>query len=82
MATATATKAETKTEPCPGTNWPAVARDLRAIVDPQFVIEDRETLRPYECDGLSMYRELPRLVVLPDTVEQVQAVLVQVSPGG
>lgn len=75
MATATATKAETKTEPCPGTNWPAVARDLRAVVDPQFVIEDRETLAPYECDGLSMYRELPRLVVLPDTVEQAQAVL-------
>lgn len=32
-------------------------------------------LRVYECDALSAYRHLPALVVLPETVEQVQAVL-------
>jgi glycolate oxidase len=36
---------------------------------------DAEDLRPYECDGLSAYRELPWIVALPETVEQVQAVL-------
>jgi glycolate oxidase len=56
-------------------NWQQVARDLRAIVDTRFVIDDRETLRPYECDGLSVYREMPRLVVIPDSVEEVCAVM-------
>ena len=32
-------------------------------------------MRPYECDGLSAYRQLPALVCLPDSVEQVQAVM-------
>ncbi len=36
---------------------------------------DKEDLHPYECDGLSVYRELPLAVCLPDTVEQVQAIL-------
>ncbi|BBA32559.1 glycolate oxidase subunit GlcD [Methylocaldum marinum] len=36
---------------------------------------DPEDLRPYECDGLSAYRELPWIVALPKTIEQVQAVL-------
>ena len=53
----------------------ALARRLREIVAPEYVIEDAETQRPYECDGLSIYRELPLLVVLPATVEQVQAVM-------
>ena len=56
-------------------NWQQVARDLRAIVDTRFVIDDRETLRPYECDGLSVYREMPRLVVIPDSVDEVCSVM-------
>ena len=32
-------------------------------------------MRPYECDGLSAYRQLPLLVVLPRTVPEVQRVL-------
>ncbi|GAA0790325.1 FAD-linked oxidase C-terminal domain-containing protein [Marinobacterium sediminicola] len=54
-------------------------RDLverfRAFIEPEYVISDDETLRPYECDGLSMYCEMPLLVVLPGTVEQAQQVL-------
>jgi len=56
-------------------NWHQVASELRAMVDTRFVIDDRETLRPYECDGLSVYREMPRLVVIPDSVEEVCAVM-------
>ena len=52
----------------------ALAEQFRAFIDPDFVITDDETLRPYECDGLAMYREMPMLVVLPETVEQVQRV--------
>ena len=39
------------------------------------VITAAEELRPYECDALSAYRQLPMVVVIPDTLEQVQTVL-------
>ena len=52
-----------------------LADEFRSFIDPQFVITDDETLRPYECDGLAMYREMPMLVVLPETVQQVQRVM-------
>ncbi len=32
-------------------------------------------MAPYECDGLSAYKQMPQLVVLPENVEQVQAVM-------
>ena len=41
----------------------------------ESVLADEESLRPYECDGLSAYRRLPLAVVLPDTVAQVQEVV-------
>ncbi len=52
-----------------------LAELFREFIDPDYVIADEETQRPYECDGLSMYCEMPLLVVLPETVEQVQQVL-------
>ena len=48
---------------------------LRAIVPGEGVIDAEEERRAYECDGLSAYRQLPMVVVLPSTVEQVSAVL-------
>ena len=38
-------------------------------------MSEEDSLRPYECDGLSAYRQLPRLVVLPETLEQIQAIM-------
>ncbi len=52
-----------------------LAEQFRGFIDPDCVITDDETLKPYECDGMSMYCEMPMLVVLPDTVEQVQRVM-------
>ncbi|HSR63046.1 MAG TPA: FAD-linked oxidase C-terminal domain-containing protein [Gammaproteobacteria bacterium] len=48
---------------------------LQQILPDEAIIHDEESLRVYECDGLSAYRQLPRYVVLPTTVEQVQAIL-------
>jgi len=48
---------------------------LRAIVPGEGVIEDAESLRPYESDGLTAYRQPPLVVVLPETTAQVSAVL-------
>ncbi|HHJ13628.1 MAG TPA: FAD-binding protein, partial [Gammaproteobacteria bacterium] len=38
--------------------------------------------RPYECDGLSAYRRLPWLVLLPETVPQIQRILRQCHDRG
>ncbi|MEE8514695.1 MAG: FAD-linked oxidase C-terminal domain-containing protein [Gammaproteobacteria bacterium] len=48
---------------------------LRRILPAEAVIADEESLRAYECDGLSAYRALPGVVVLPDTIAQVQQIL-------
>lgn len=53
----------------------ALARALRQWLPDDAVLDQPEQLRPYECDGLSAYRRLPLVVVLPETVEQVQAVM-------
>ena len=52
-----------------------IAAALRAIVPGEGVIQDEEELRPYETDGLTAYRQLPLLVVLPETTDQVSRVL-------
>ena len=48
---------------------------LRAIVPGEGVIATEREMRPYEADGLTAYRQLPMVVVLPDTTEQVSRVL-------
>ena len=48
---------------------------LRKIVPGEGVIVDEDELRVYECDGLSAYRQLPLIVVLPETTAQVSAIL-------
>lgn len=48
---------------------------MRAIVPGEGVIDDADALRPWESDGLTAYRQPPMLVVLPETVEQVSAIL-------
>jgi len=48
---------------------------MRAIVPGEGVIDDLDALRPYESDALTAYRQIPLVVVLPETREQVAAVL-------
>ena len=50
-------------------------RKLRKLLPPEAVLTDKEDLRPFECDGLSVYRRLPLVVVLPETIAQVQAIM-------
>ena len=52
-----------------------LAAELRRELPGEAVIVDENVRRSYECDGLSGYREVPGLVVLPETVAQVQAVM-------
>jgi glycolate dehydrogenase FAD-linked subunit len=52
-----------------------IARALSAIVPGEGVITGEREMRPYESDGLTAYRQLPFVVVLPGTTEQVAQVL-------
>jgi glycolate oxidase len=52
-----------------------VAGALRAVLPERCVLHDPEDTRPYECDGLAAYRQLPMIVTLPDNEEQVLAIL-------
>ena len=48
---------------------------LRRIVPGEGVIAEEEELRAYECDGLTAYRQLPMIVVLPKTTQQISDIL-------
>jgi glycolate oxidase len=48
---------------------------LRLALPEHAVLHRVEDTRPYECDGLSMFRTLPMIVALPDTERQVIDVL-------
>ena len=53
----------------------ALVNEFRSFLDADAVLHDAERLKPYECDGLTAYRQTPLIVVLPETIEQVQRVL-------
>ncbi|MBL8497198.1 FAD-binding protein [Nitrosomonas sp. JL21] len=48
---------------------------LRSFLPPEAVLHETEDLKPYECDGLSAYRQLPMIVALPHTEEHIVKVL-------
>ncbi|HET6828190.1 MAG TPA: FAD-linked oxidase C-terminal domain-containing protein [Ramlibacter sp.] len=52
-----------------------VVAALAAVLPPDCLLWQAEDTTPYECDGLTAYRERPLVVALPETEEQVQAVL-------
>ncbi|OYX68120.1 MAG: FAD-binding oxidoreductase, partial [Rhizobiales bacterium 32-66-11] len=56
-------------------NREAIIADLRAIVPGEGVIAHEKEMRPYESDGVTAYKNLPLVVVLPSTTEQVSRVL-------
>ena len=58
-----------------GTKLGLLAAEVRTLLGPNAVITDRQRLRTYECDGLAQYRVVPGLVVLPESAEQVAAVV-------
>jgi len=54
---------------------PQTLKQLRAILGPDGLVSSSEELRTYECDGLTNFRVIPDAVALPDSTEQVQAVV-------
>ena len=56
-------------------NRGALIGELKTILPDECVIVDEGALRVYESDALTAYRQLPMLVVLPETTAQVATVL-------
>src|SRR5256885_1222043 len=56
-----------------------IAVALRSFLPEDCVLSREEERRPYECDALTVFRQLPRLVVLPRTESQLQQVLLTCS---
>jgi glycolate dehydrogenase FAD-linked subunit len=54
---------------------PTVQAQLAAVLAPSALLTEPEDTRPYECDGLTLFRERPAAVVLPDTEAQVVEIL-------
>ena len=52
-----------------------VVRALAAFLPERALLHAREDALPYECDGLSAYRQVPMVVALPADEEQVQRIL-------
>ena len=52
-----------------------VVQALRQVLPEHAILFTAEDTTPYECDGLTAYRERPLVVALPETAYQVQAVL-------
>jgi glycolate oxidase len=52
-----------------------VVSALRAFLPEAAVLCDLEDVRPYECDGLTAFRQVPMVVALPETEEQVCRIL-------
>ncbi len=52
-----------------------VVQALQQALPPQALLWHAEDTTPYECDGLTAYRQRPLAVCLPETEAQVQAVL-------
>jgi len=50
-------------------------RELQSVLPPESLLVTPEQTAPFECDGLTVFRQLPLAVVLPETENQVQRVL-------
>lgn len=56
-------------------DWSLIRRRLQDIVGADGVVQRKEEILTYECDGLTGYRERPALVVLPRTTAEIAAIL-------
>src|SRR5690606_14031645 len=52
-----------------------IVADMRQIVPGEGVVDATNEMRAFETDGLTAYRQLPLVVVLPETVAQVSKIL-------
>lgn len=52
-----------------------IVADMRIIVPGEGVVDTENEMRAFESDGLTAYRQMPLVVVLPETTAQVSRIL-------
>ena len=52
-----------------------LAAKFREFIDDCHIVTAEESKRPFECDGLSVYKQMPGLVVMPSSTDEVQEVM-------
>ena len=52
-----------------------IVLELETALGPEKVVSKPHQLKPFECDGLTARKAMPYVVVLPETLEEIQAVL-------
>jgi len=55
---------------------------LRDVLPAEAVLDSDEAIAPFECDGLSAYRQRPAAVVLPESTDQIQTLLRRMNDMG
>ncbi len=53
----------------------SILRQLGQVLPEKGLLHQLEDLKPYECDALSAYHAVPLAVAIPDTIEEIRAVL-------
>jgi glycolate oxidase len=61
---------------------PALVSALRAVVGDRGLVEGRTSLKTYECDGYTLERSAPDLVVLPRTTDEASRVITLLAEAG
>src|SRR5690625_4345679 len=75
MSSAVIDYAQAPAENIPQGDLPGIIAYFKENLPADCVITEEEAMRPFECDGLSLYRTLPPVVVLPETEAQVITIL-------
>jgi len=52
-----------------------LAKQFHKVLPKNAVLDKDEQLKPYECDALTAYRQLPRLALLPSNIVEIQAIV-------
>ena len=50
-------------------------KKLQAILPAESILTQQEALRPFECDALFMYRRVPWITLLPQSIEEIVAIM-------
>jgi glycolate oxidase len=56
-------------------NKDKIVSDIGKIIKEENILSHNDEIKPYETDALAAYKQVPLVVVLPETVEEVSAVL-------
>jgi len=62
-------------QPVDRTRQAALLRALRDVLPERSLLVEEEDTRPYDCDALMLYRQLPMVVALPETEAEAAAAL-------